>query len=363
MKLSDRKKQILKAIVDDYIMTTEPVGSKNLIKRHDLQVSSATIRNEMMELEELGYLEKPHTSAGRIPSDKGYRTYVDEMLELTPLSQAERQLIDDYYRDHLQEVAELIKSSADLLSRQTAYPTLVLTPRYADTSLQQIKLLMIEPGKALIVVVLNPGIVKDRMIRIPQEIDAVSLSQLANSIEAGLSGKKLDEITLITMEAASTELSKSIPEPLLNQVLFETYISIKQAENVDVYMQGSHNLLKQPEFQDAVKAHRVMEQINHHALIAGYMSEMTDDCVHPNGDIYCQSPAYTVRIGQEIALDGFEDCSFVTTTYKVSDNIRGRIAVLGPRRMAYDRIISQISFINQKMTNEIRKIAQGEINE
>ena len=362
MKLSDRKKKILKAIVSDYILTTEPVGSKSLIQRHDLQVSSATIRNEMMELEELGYLEKPHTSAGRIPSDKGYRTYVDEMLELAPLPIEEQKFIEEYYSDHLQEVAELIKSSADLLSRQTTFPTLVLTPRYADTSLQQIKLLMIEPGKALIVVVLNPGIVKDRMIRIPQEIDAQSLSQLAASIESGLMGKKLDEITLITMEAASADLNDIIPEPLLNQVLFETYVSIKQAENIDVYMQGSHNLLMQPEFKDAGKAHRVMEQINHHALIAGYMSEISDDN-EPNSEILSLSPSYTVRIGQEIALEGFEDCSFITTTYKVNDNIRGRIAVLGPRRMDYDRIISQISFINQKMTAEIKKIAQGDIDE
>ncbi len=346
MSLSERQKQILKAVISDYVLTAEPVGSKNLIKRYDLSISSATVRNEMMALEELGYLEKPHTSAGRIPSDKGYRAYVDELLTLSPLPEATQQQIEERFADKVQEVAQLIKSSVDLLAEQTSYPTLALTPRYANTSLEQIKILMIEPGKALIVVVLSPGVVKDRMVRIPPEVDPANLAQLAQSIELGLSGKKLNDITMITVSLAAG--NSGIPEPLLNQILFEAYVSIKQAENVDVYLQGTHRLLTQPEFSDAQKAHRVLDQMNHHALIAGYMNELYEE------------PTYTVRIGQEITLDGFEDCSFITTTYRLGDNIKGQIGVVGPRRMPYNKIISQVNFINQKLNEAIRRYAVHE---
>lgn len=372
MLLSDRKRKILKAIVDDYIWTAEPVGSKALVTRHDLDVSSATVRNEMGELEEMGYLEKPHKSAGRVPSDKGYRAYVDELLSVQSLPESEQKAIEASFDQNVQEITELIKSSAAILASQTDFPSIVLTPSYADTSLQQIKILMIEPGKALVVVVLSAGVVRDRIIRVPSEIAPEELTAIAGAIEHGLSGMKLDDITMVTVSAAAGR--SEVPESLLNQILFEAYVSIKQAENIDVYMEGGHQLLNQPEFQDPKTAHRVIDTISRDHLVAGYMRELkeeesfgleraeVDDPLFAECrlDKPAKKPGYVVRIGQEISLDGLEECSFITTTYRLTDRITGRIGVVGPKRMAYGKLISQINFFNRTLTDEIRKIAFGD---
>jgi heat-inducible transcriptional repressor len=342
--LDIRKQRVLKAIVEDYVKTAEPVGSKSLIGRHQLNVSSATIRNEMAELEELGYLEKPHTSAGRVPSDKGYRSYVDNLIEIVDLEPKQAIAIQSCFDDHLLEVSDLIRCAATALSNQTDFISLVLTPRFAESALRQIKMLMIEPGKALIVIVLAAGLVKDRLARVPDSLDAASLDRLAGAIEAHLAGRKLSEITLVAVNEAM-ENSSGIPEAILNQVGYEAYVAIKQAEHFDVYIEGTHKLLAQPEYRDIDKAHRFLSALNRDKVVAGYVS-----------DLYAgheqNTSRYLVRIGQEIALEGFEDTSFVTSSYCVDGEIFGQIAVIGPRRMDYGRIISQISFVNKTLTRE-----------
>ncbi len=373
--LSERKKKILQAIIDDYITTAEPVGSKALIKNHSLGVSSATVRNEMSELEDLGYLEKPHTSSGRVPSDKGYRTYIDLLLNLRPLDYRDRAEIESFFRQHATEVSDLVRQSAAALSAQTNFPAMVISPRYGDSSLEQIKLLMIEPGKVLVVVVLSPGIVKDRLVRLPTELDQSDLSLISNLIEHNLSGQKLDQITMIAVSAAAEDVP--VPENLLNQVLFEAYISIKQAENINFYLEGSHKLLDQPEFQEIKEAQKLMQVIHQEGLVAGYMSEWdnqgqpthnseagvaekegltsSDKPLNEQGE----NPSYMVRIGQEIALDGLEECSFITATYRITNKITGRIGVVGPKRMAYDKIISQINFVNYTLDRQLLALAAG----
>lgn len=369
--LTERKKQILKAIIEDYVVTAEPVGSKSLVANHKLGVSSATVRNEMSELEDLGYLEQPHTSSGRVPSDKGYRAYIDDLLDLKPVSIQDQEDIEGFFSDHMTEVNSLIRQSANALSKQTHYPSLVISPRYSDTNLEQIKLLMIEPGKALVVVVLSPGIVKDRLIRIPTAIDQADLALISNIIEENLSGKKLDQITLITVSAAAENLP--VPENILNQVLFEAYVSIKQAENIDFYVEGTHKLLHHPEFQEMKTTKKFLDLIHKDGLVAGYMSEWdSDDVDHykvlesedepvVTKDLPYQTdhPSYMVRIGQEISLEGMENCSFITATYKITNKITGRIGIVGPKRMAYDKIISQINFVNYTLDQQILKLAAG----
>ncbi len=351
--LTERKKIILKAIVDDYVLSAEPVGSKVLVEKHNLGISSATVRNEMSELEELGYLEKTHLSSGRIPSDMGYRAYIDDMLNLKPLSEKDQEKIEGFFSEHMNEVTGLVQQTANALSEQTNFPSMVISPKYGDTNLEQIKILMIEPGKALVVVVLSPGIVKDRLVRIPTAIDQNDLALISNLIEHKLSGKRLDQITLITVNAAAEELP--VPENILNQVLFEAYISIKQAENIDFFIKGSHKLLEQPEFQEVNTAKRFLDTIHQNGLVAGYMSELQDDETIEG----TEKPSYMVRIGQEIALEGLKDCSFITATYRISNKITGRIGVVGPKRMAYDKIISQINFVNYTLDKQLLELAAG----
>lgn len=374
--LTERKKHILRAIVDDYVLNAEPVGSKYLVDKYKLDISSATVRNEMSELEELGYLEKPHTSAGRVPSDKGYRAYIDLLLNLQPVSQTDQEKITGFFNEHMAEVTSLVRQSASVLSEQTDFPSLVISPRFSDTSLEQIKLLMIEPGKALVVVVLSPGIVKDRLIRISPEIQQEDLHLISKVIEQNLSGQKLDQITLIAVSAVAEDVP--VPEALLNQVLFEAYVSIKQAENIDLHLEGTHKLLRHPEFQEFSKAQTFMDTLHQEGLVAGYLSEWDsmnseleltktdseDDAEilqtkinkHPYSE---ENPSYMVRIGQEISLEGLEECSFITATYKITNKITGRIGIVGPKRMEYSKIISQINFINYTLDQQIMELASG----
>ena len=374
MGLNDRKNLILKAVVDDYISTAEPVGSKSLVNKYSFNVSPATIRNEMAELEELGYLEQPHTSAGRVPSDKGYRAYVDHLLQVEDLPQKEAEVIRSYLRENMDEVTQLIRRAASVLSEKTDYTSLVLSPQYRKSHLKQIKMLMIEPGRALVVVVLSAGVVKDRLVRIPEMLDAQQLMQVASAIEDGLSGMTLDDITLVTVAAAARHTP--LPESLINQVMYEAYLSIKQADQLDLYLDGSHKLLAQPEFQDVRKAHDFLETLNRDKLVAGYMSELKEDqdishsdyenneeLVNNGTHIKCHAaddPAYMVRIGQEILLDGLKECSFITTSYKIGDTVAGKIGVIGPKRMAYGKVISHINFVKMTVNEQIRRLANGE---
>ena len=345
MPLDDRKKLILQAIVDDYVSTCEPVGSKALIERHNFPVSSATLRNEMAELERLGYIEKPHTSAGRIPSDKGYREYVDSLMEVDPLTENDAEEIASHISDSVNEVTDLLRNATNELSVSTGYVSLVLTPRLKKSYLTQLKMLMIEPGKALVVVVLSAGVVKDKLVRIPNFLTDDQIFQISKSVEQQLSGMPLDEITLITL--ASSVKNTDIPESLLNQVLYEAYTAIKQADRLDVYLEGEHRILSLPEFNDVNRARDLLDTLSKDGMVAGYVNELGSED---------SDGSYMIRIGQEIALEGLEDCSFITTTYKVGDQISGNIGVIGPKRMDYSKVISQINFVRKTLNEEIRKI-------
>lgn len=363
--MDERKKWLLKTIVEDYVETAEPVGSKVLTARHKLDISPATVRNDMAELEESGYLEKFHTSSGRVPSDKGYRAYIEDLLVLEPLSAGKAERIRKLLTDAMTEARDLIEKAASILSEQSNYVSVVLTPRYADSSLQQLKILQIEPGRALIVVVLSEGIIKDRVVRIPNLITETQLIELSAVIEKSLRGQKLDNITLITITAAAD--GSNIPEAMLNQVLYEAYVSIKQAGHLDMYLQGQHRVLNQPEFHDVEKAHRFLATLNKEHLVASYLDDWLSReliALSPPEEAEGQieekkddvgKPAFMVRIGQEIALEGMEDCSFITTTYRIGGELSGQICLIGPRRMPYSRTISQISFVNQALTDEIKE--------
>ncbi len=351
MALDNRKKQVLQAIVDDYVTTNEPVGSKTLIEKHNFTVSSATLRNEMAELEKLGLLEKPHTSAGRIPSDKGYREYVDSLMHVDDLSEREREDIASRINDSVSEVKDLLRNATTTLSENTGFVSLAMTPRLHGSYLTQLKILMIEPGKALVVVVLSAGVVKDKLVRIPNFLTQDQIAQISNEVERSLSGKPLDEITLITL-ASSVKESK-IPDPLLNQVLYEAYTAIKQADKLDVYLEGEHRMLSLPDFSELGRARDLLGTLSHDGMVAGYVNEIEADAVASG-----RRDSYMIRIGQEISLEGLEDCSFITTTYKMGDTVSGNIGIIGPKRMEYSKVISQINFVRKTLNDGIKKLSE-----
>lgn len=367
MSLDQRKRSILKAIVDDYIATAEPVGSKALVERGALPLSPATVRNTMAELEQLGYLEQPHTSSGRVPSDKGYRAYVDSLMTPDELDAEMRESVRQSLRHDFKDLPELLKSASQVLAEGTGYTSVALSPRLTRSQLSQIKMLMIEPGRALVVVVLSAGLVKDRLVRIPDLLDADQLRHIAQICEENLAGMPLEDISLVTIASALQDVL--LPESLINQVLYETYVSIKQAENLDAYIEGMPKLLRHPEFQSVDKARALVDTLSQNGLVVGLMEAQPEGApaAHVPADegeedgsyraLPAARPQYMIRIGQELALESLQDCSFVTCTYRLSDKIAGSIGVVGPRRMEYSKVIAQISFVRQRM-DELVKIEE-----
>ena len=348
MALDDRKKQVLQAIVDDYVATNEPVGSKSLIERHDFRVSSATLRNDMAELERLGFIEKPHTSAGRIPSDRGYREYVDSLMKIDTLSPKEQEEIESNISGTVDEAAELIKSATHTLSEATGFVSLSMSPRLRKSFLKQIKILMIEPGKALVVLVLSAGVVKDKVVRIPNFFTDEQMIKLSGAIEKNLTGKALDEITFVTVETAAKDTE--IPNPLLKQVLYEAYTAIKQADELNIYLEGEHRMLELPDFASLGRARELLGTLSDSSMVAGYVNEMQGSAEEKGAQ-----DTYMIRIGQEIAIEGLEDCSFITATYNLSDSVSGNIGVIGPKRMEYSKVISQIDFVKKTINENIKR--------
>lgn len=342
MALDHRKKKILQAIVDDYIESAEPIASKALVSKHDFHVSSATVRSEMADLELMGYLEQPHTSAGRIPSDKGYREYVDSLMHVEELSQKEATEITSRITDSVDELAGLLRKASSALAEQTGYVSLALSPRLHKSYLTQLKMMMIEPGKVLVVVVLSAGVVKDRLIRIPDYLNAEQIFKISQAIETGLSGKALEEITLVAVTTAARDAQ--VPDSLLNQILYEAYTAIKQADHLDMYMDGTSHMLSFPEFHDNTRARGLFDTLAQDGIIAGYVNEVGENNT---------TPSYMIRIGQEIQVAGLHDCSFITTTYNVGDKIAGNIGVIGPKRMEYSKVISQISFVRTTINDQL----------
>ncbi|NJP40751.1 heat-inducible transcription repressor HrcA [Oscillospiraceae bacterium HV4-5-C5C] len=380
MALDHRKKDILKVIVDDYIETAEPVGSKYLVSKYHLPVSSATVRNTMSELEQQGYLEQPHTSSGRVPSDKGYREYVENLMQVEWLPPAEAKGIRMALTEQVNEISTLLRRASGVLSETTGYLSVALPPQAQGSQLLQVKLLMIEPGRALIVVVLSAGQVKDRIVRIPDLLSAEDLLKISQAIEANLAGMKLKDITFVAVQSALQ--GTSLPEPLLNQIMYEAYTAIKQSDNLDSYLNGMPNLFAHPEFQDISRARNVVDKLSQEGLLFGLLDQQweTEQAARqlpqsPAGDppenqtrrrfgqteaggTDCKPCRYMIRIGQELQSEGLEDCSFVTTTYTLPGKLMGFIGVLGPMRMNYSRVISHISFVRQTMDDLIARSAR-----
>ena len=314
MQLDNRKKEVLHAIVDDYVSTNEPVGSKSLIERHSFNVSSATLRNDMAELEHLGLIEKPHTSAGRIPSDKGYREYVNSLMTIEELTPREQLEIEKRIDSSVDEVTDLIKNATHTLSETTGFVSLAMSPRLKKSFLKHDEQIM----------------------------------KISGVIEKHLTGKPLDEITLVTVESAGK--NTDVPEPLLKQVLYEAYAAIKQADELNIYLEGEHRMLSLPDFSSLGRARDLLGTLSDSGMVAGYVNEMENAARELGND-----DSYMIRIGQEITLEGLDDCSFITATYNLTDSVSGNIGVIGPKRMLYSKVISQIDFVKKKLNEEMKR--------
>ncbi len=342
MIMDDRKKRILQAIIDDYIDKAEPIGSRTIARKYELGLSSATIRNEMADLEEMGYLAQPHTSAGRVPSDKGYRLYVDKLMPTRSLNNAEIRELRSAVNTRVYELSQLLKQATAVLSNFTRYTSMAVTPKMRSSTIKTVQVVPIEAGKALVIVVNNAGIVRNALIKISEQATSEMLGRISNLLNDKLAG--------LTFEQADTEGIKTLGREIgvsgdiMQPILDGTADCIYQMGDHEMYVEGSTNILNHPEFKDMDKARQFLSMLDEKTSICRAVYDST----RPNG--------ITVRIGSENDLSSIRDCSLVTVSYNVSDTMVGTIGIIGPTRMAYNKVISSISYMKKLVSEEINKL-------
>lgn len=344
MLLDDRKLRILQAIIDDYIHSAEPVGSRTIAKKHELGLSSATIRNEMADLEEMGFLEQPHTSAGRVPSDKGYRLYVDKLMQIDEISEAEIDRIRSEMDIRINELSQIIRNASVIMSKLTKYTSMAVSPHINKSALKAVQLVPIEPGKALIIIVTDSNIVRNSMVRIPEKAEPDFIIQFSNMLNDKLKGFTLE---MLKSNIFNTEIEQLLKMPYeLIKPVFDTIedllIGIDQPE---VYLEGTTNILNFPEFKEIQKAKEFLDVLDKKKII----SELLINNFNCSKDII-------IQIGNENVIETMKDCSLVTTSYNVGNHVIGTIGIIGPTRMEYSKVVSTMNYIRKKINQEILKL-------
>jgi heat-inducible transcriptional repressor len=344
MFLDDRKKRILQAIIDDYIDTAEPIGSRTIARKHELGLSSATIRNEMADLEEMGFLAQPHTSAGRIPSDKGYRLYVDELMQVRELSFEEIESIKNALEIKISEMSQLIKQASAIISRITKYTSMAITPMMMKSTLKAIQVVPVESGKALVVVVTNANTVRNCLIKVPENILPGSMIKISNMLNDKLSGLAIDQINLRFIRETANEIG--VPNDVLIPILQGAYDCIDQVDNSEVYLDGATNIFNFPEFRDVTRAKEFLNVLDE----KGIMLKLLSVCNETKG--------INIQIGNESGIREIKECSLVTATYSLGDIVIGSLGVIGPTRMEYSKVISSLDYIRKKINAEIGRLLE-----
>ena len=340
MSLNNRKRLILQAIIEDYINTAEPVGSRTISKKYLTSVSSATIRNEMADLEELGYIEQPYTSAGRIPSDKGYRLYVDSIMNQSLINAKKIEYIKQEFVEALGEIDDLVKHASKLLSNITRYTSIAMAPQFLKTSLKHIQLIGIDSINVLAVIVTDAGIVKNSVIRMEENIDTYTLGKISNILNEKLTGLSLDELNNLDISALSSEINGY--NEVLNKVLPELFQALKYSDKIEVYHDGAANLLDLPEYSDVQKARDFLNVLEEHDILFKVLDESSKDL--------------SVTIGKENKVTQLKNCSLITATYSLNGKTIGSIGVVGPTRMEYTKVISVVDCLTQNLNEILSKL-------
>lgn len=338
-ELDDRKKLVLKAIVDDYIESAEPVGSRTLARKHDLGVSPATIRNEMADLEMLGYLEHLHTSSGRIPSSKGYRFYVDGLIPPKPVSNEEKVLIDKWYQARVKRLDEVFQETARLISKVTKNVSFVLAPQLTQAQFRCLQFLPLDDRRVITVLMTDAGFIENKIIDMPSGAGFEDFKRMAEVINKNLIGHTLKSIehhslAEIRDEIADTDLFESALEIIRR--------ALDASKEERLYLGGTSELLTQPEFHDVEKVKATLLMLEKEELIK--------DLLHAHmGD------GLEVTIGQENEDSHFKDSSIITATYHLNGELLGTIAVMGPTRMEYAKAMSLLEYMNDNIKNVIKR--------
>ena len=326
MELDERKIIILKAIIKTYLETGEPVGSRTISKYTDLKLSSATIRNEMSDLEEMGYILQPHTSAGRIPSDKGYRFYVDQIMqekeqEVTEVKELMIQRVD--------RVELVLKKLAQLLAANTNYAALISGPQYHRNKLKFIQLSMMDDRKLLIVTVVEGNLIKNTMVDVPRNISREELLNLNILLNSALNGLTIEEINLDVISRLKEQAGAH--SGLVDTVLTEVARAIRaDEEDLQIYTSGATNIFKYPELSDGDRASELLKAFEQKDVLQELITDVNEASDETGIQVY---------IGNETPVQTMKDCSVVTANYDLGEGIRGTIGIIGPKRMDYEKVL------------------------
>ncbi|SFD55641.1 heat-inducible transcription repressor HrcA [Lentibacillus persicus] len=336
--LTERQLLILQVIIDDFIESAQPVGSRSIAKKDQIMYSSATVRNEMADLEEMGFLEKTHSSSGRIPSEKGYRYYVDHLVTPEDVESNVR-IIRSIMQEGLFEFEQIVQSSAEILSEITNYTSIILGPEVFETKLKQLQIISLTPHTAVAILVTNTGHVEHRSFSVPEEINPSDLEKMVNILNDRLYGVPIYKLH----EKLNTEVVSLMDKYVTDSEMSYDYLkgALFSENPVKLYFGGKTNLLMQPEFNDIDKVRSFYSMIEEKDEIAKLLKDAT------NG--------IKVSIGHENKVDAIKDCSLITATYDLNKEHFGTIALIGPTRMEYKKVIALLNALSTEMTNVLYK--------
>ncbi len=347
MELDERKKRILKAVIKNYLDTGEPVGSRTISKYADFSLSPATIRNEMADLEEMGYLFSPHTSAGRVPTDAGYRLYVDEMLEekSEELSRKSESLdrMQDIMDKRVDRIEEVLKDMAKMLAANTQYTSVVSMPQANRNRLKFAQITALDAGKLLCTIVLEGNIVKNHMINLNRELNQETLLKLNLLLNNTLNGLTLQEINFDMASQMASQAGEHAE--LATEILNSIVAAIGSEDGIEIFTSGATNIFRYPELSDSNRASELISTLEEKKLLTNLMSE----------DLGENTTGIQVYIGEETSVNSMKDCSVITATYEFEDGVYGKVGVIGPKRMDYEKVLSALKDVTGSLDKKFTK--------
>ncbi|MBD2844472.1 heat-inducible transcriptional repressor HrcA [Paenibacillus sp. IB182496] len=337
--LTDRQRLILNAIVDDYIRSAEPVGSRSIAKRGGVGFSPATIRNEMADLEELGFLEQPHTSAGRVPSTKGYRYYVDHLVKLGEVNEEELARVRLFLAEKMNQMEQMIQHAATILSNLTNYTSIVLGPETFSNSLKHFQLVPLNDETAVAIIVTNTGHVENRTVSIPKGMEISEIEKVTRILNAKLAGVPLVRLRSRLYSEVGQELGRYVTHCEQLMDVLDDALAGEQGHHV--VLGGTTNMLTQPEFKDVDKVKTLLDLLEETPTLLRLVSSLPD--------------GIQVKIGAENGHQAISNCSLITATYSFEGQALGTIGILGPTRMEYGKVISLLDVLSKDMTRLLGK--------
>ena len=340
MILDDRKLKILQAIVEDYVQTGDPVGSRTVAKKYNLGMSPATIRNDMADLEEMGFLQHPHTSSGRVPSDHGYREYVDKLMNAKNLSKNDSDRIKERLTTVLKDIGHLVKLTSNVISQVTNYTTVAITSQLKKTSIKHLQFVPIDKTKILLVLVTNIGAVKNIVIKVNKEYDTDFLYLVSNVLN-----DKFKDFPLQNIDSAvwdEIEKTSRIEKEVLVPIFETLKESVNSADCTDVYLGGTSNIFNFPEFNDISRAKEFLRFLDEPDFLIKLIGNENDKRVN-------------IRIGSENQCNEIKNCSLITTSFWSGDKLLATLGVIGPTRMDYAKVIACIEYLRNEMPNLLTK--------